>query len=151
MSKLDHFTSEFWQSWTPVSTETHEWLKANEDEMPNHGSNRKWFVPGIAQLDRMHLALDALNEEKARYSPEWFAVVSEGPLEEIRRLEEIVADREWPLLCLTVYTEDRREPNGVNISVSYKTEPNGWFNDCNLPKTLIPTLIEMLQNIEEDK
>lgn len=44
----------------------------------------------LEQLSRMHRALAELLAERHRYSASWLAVVSEGPLEEIRRLEETV-------------------------------------------------------------
>jgi len=50
----------------------------------------------------------------------------------------------WPLLCLTVYPAYSRPPVGVLISASYKVGADGWFTDCNLPRALVPTLIEML-------
>lgn len=44
----------------------------------------------LEQLSRMHRALAELHGERHRYSASWLAVMSEGPLEEIRRLEETV-------------------------------------------------------------
>lgn len=41
----------------------------------------------LEQLALMHRALADLRAERHRYSPEWFGVVTEGPLDEIRRLE----------------------------------------------------------------
>jgi hypothetical protein len=41
----------------------------------------------LAQLARMYEAMSALERERARFGDEWFAVMSEGPIEEIHRLE----------------------------------------------------------------
>lgn len=41
----------------------------------------------LAQLARMRRAMAALHAERPRYSEAWFAVMSEGPLEELHRLE----------------------------------------------------------------
>lgn len=56
--------------------------------------------------------------------------------------------RQWPLLCLSVWSESHREPKGVHISVSYKESEDGWFCECSLPKPLTYILIEMLENID---
>lgn len=53
----------------------------------------------------------------------------------------------WPLLCVTVYPTYSRRPLGVLVAVSYKSAPDGWFTDCNLPRALVPTLVEMLQRV----
>lgn len=42
----------------------------------------------LEQLARMRRALAELDAEKDRYSPAWLAVLAEGPLEEIRLLEQ---------------------------------------------------------------
>lgn len=41
----------------------------------------------LEQFARMYRALAALHAERDRYNERWFAIVSEGPLEEIRRLQ----------------------------------------------------------------
>lgn len=53
----------------------------------------------------------------------------------------------WPLLSVTVYEAYSTTPVGVLISVAYKQSAFGWFDSCNLPRVLVPTLIEMLQGI----
>jgi hypothetical protein len=45
----------------------------------------------LEQLARMHRALGELNRERARYGDAWFAVMAEGPLDEIARLETELA------------------------------------------------------------
>ncbi len=57
-------------------------------------------------------------------------------------------DYQWPLLCVTVYESYPARPLGVLVAVSYKVAPDGWFTDCNLPRALVSTLIEMLKKVE---
>jgi len=45
----------------------------------------------MSQLAGMYKALAALKRERARYSETWFAIMAEGPLDEIRRMEADVA------------------------------------------------------------
>lgn len=53
---------------------------------PNRRSDPHLDVT-LEQLARMHRALAHLHDERARYGDAWFAVMAEGPLDEIARLE----------------------------------------------------------------
>lgn len=57
----------------------------------------------------------------------------------------VIKNAQWPLVCVSVYHNYPTPPAGTRISVSYKTEPDGWFQDCSLPQFLTPVLIEMLK------
>lgn len=46
----------------------------------------------LEQLARMYRALALLEAERERYSDAWFALMAEGPLDEIRRLEAQLND-----------------------------------------------------------
>jgi hypothetical protein len=46
----------------------------------------------LEQLSRMYETLAALQNDRERYSDEWFGLMSEGPLEEIRRMEADLSD-----------------------------------------------------------
>lgn len=50
----------------------------------------------------------------------------------------------WPLLCMTVWSEYPQSPTGVRISISHKESADAWFNDCSLPRALVPALVGML-------
>lgn len=58
------------------------------------------------------------------------------------------AGKEFPLLCLTVYSNYVKNINGVLISTSYKDAADAWFADCALPVALLPELMDMLGKIK---
>jgi hypothetical protein len=53
--------------------------------------------------------------------------------------------RQWPLLCISVYTRYPLSPVGIRVAVSYKLSADAYFeSDCSLPPALVSTLAQML-------